>query len=129
MKNIQTLLLKFILISGSLTPVFSFASEKDEIWSYVFLIPIYFILAAQALLVLLAMLMKQFKKKQHVLLSISIAAIMMLIGLGISFYLQPLDKLWSLFQYYGIIGIIVFALPVIQFTVLQKAESDSTKIE
>jgi uncharacterized membrane protein len=129
MKNIQTLLLKLILVSGLLAPAICFASEKDEIWSYVFLIPVYFILAAQSLIVILALLMKQFNKKQNVVLSASVAGIFMSLGLGLTLYLQSADKLWTLLQFFAVIGAIVFVSPVIQFTLLNKSGNNPEENE
>ena len=120
--NFLTLIL--ILVSPSVL-----ASETEDIWLYVFLIPIYFVLIALCLLVLFALLMKHFKTKKTVFLPFVMAGIFMLLGLGITYYLEPVEKLWPLLLHFSLIGIIVFTLPFIQYTLLKKTNNIPSESE
>ena len=128
MKKFQTHHLNFFLILSLISSSVFASSETENIWLYVFLIPVYFVLALQCLLVLLALLMKHFKTKQSVLLSVIIAGIFMLLGLGFTYYYEPLEKLWTLLLYFSLLGIVVFILPFIQFKLLNKSKNSPDEI-
>jgi hypothetical protein len=123
MKKFRTHLLNILLILSciSVSPELFAMSDEKEIWSFVFLIPIYFILILQSLLVLLALIMKQFKSKKLLLTTSSIASIVITIGIIVAFYFEPIIKLTSHLLYYFLIGIIVIALPIVQFKLLSKS--------
>jgi len=123
MKKFQIHHLKLFLILSFISSTVLASSETENIWLYVFLIPVYFVLAAQALLVLLAMLMKHFKTKQLVLISIIAAIIFMSLGLGVTYYHESTEKLLEVLLHFSLIGVIVFFLPVIQYKLLSQSES------
>ncbi len=118
----------FLILSFISTSVFASAGTEN-IWLLVFLIPVYLVLVLQTLLVLFALLMKQFKTKQSVLMSVIIAGILMLLGLGLTYYHEPLEKLWTPILYFSLIGIVVFILPFIQFKFLNKSNIGSNENE
>jgi uncharacterized membrane protein len=126
MKSSQILLLKshIILVCSLISPVV-FAAETDEIWLYVFLIPIYFILALQSLLVLFMLLMKQFNSKNSILVTMIPAGLLMVTGILITFYFQTINELWDLLLLYIVFGLFVFVLPFIQYKVLNKSHENS----
>ena len=105
------------------------AAETETIWLFVFLIPIYFVLIAVSLLVLFALLMKHFKTQKTVLLPAIIAGIFMILGIGITYYFEPVEKLWPLFLHFSLIGIVVFILPNIQYKLLDKPNNSTDEIE
>jgi predicted neutral ceramidase superfamily lipid hydrolase len=123
MKKSQTLHLKFFLFLSCLLispALFAESNDVEGIWLYVILIPIYFVLALQCLLVLLALLMKHFKTKQSVFLSIIIASVVMLIGISVTYYHESMDKLLTLLLHFSLISIFVFLLPFIQYQFLKR---------
>jgi uncharacterized membrane protein len=125
MKNFQTPLLKFtLLLSGLFVSSSLFAaSTQEEIWSYVFLIPIYFVLILQSLLVLLALTMKQFKSKKLLLTTAGIGSTMITLGIATAYYFVPIDKLGTHLLYYFLLGLVVLILPLIQYKLLNKSEN------
>jgi hypothetical protein len=123
MKNIQTHHLSLFLLIYLTSPLVFASSETENIWLYVFLIPVYFVLGAQALLVLLATVMKQFKTKQLVLLSVIIASILMIVGLSLTYYHDTMEKLQEVLLHFSVLGVIVFIFPIIQFKLLSKSEN------
>lgn len=125
MKKFQTHLHKlFLLLSTSLITGTVFASaESENIWLYITLIPVYLVLILQTLIVLLASVMKQFKTKQPVLISVSVAAISMIIGIVATAYYETLENLWLLLKYFIPIAAIVFILPIVQFKLLNNSEN------
>ena len=124
MRKSQTHLLKFVLTLSCIlvSPTLFAVSDEEEIWSFVFLIPIYFILILQSLLVLLALIMKQFKSKKLLLTTSGIASVVITIGIIVAFYFEAMIKLGSHLLYYFLIGIIVIVLPIVQFKLLSKSE-------
>jgi len=127
MKNFQILHLNLILVLSFISSTVFASTEAENIWLYVFLIPVYFVLAAQALLVLLAMLMKNFKTKQLVFMSIIAAIIFMTLGLGVTYYHETTEKLLEVLLHFSVIGIIVFILPVIQYKLLSHPKNITEK--
>lgn len=125
MKKYPTLRPSLFLILGGLliSPTLFAATATEEIWTYVFLIPIYFVLILQCLLVLFALLMKHFKTKQSLLITSLFASVIMLLGAGITLYFEPLDKLWTLLLHYALMAIVVFVLPVVQFKLLSQSKN------
>ncbi len=117
----------FLILSLISTSVFA-SAESENIWLYVFLIPVYFVLGLQALLVILATVMKQFKTKQLVLMSVIIAALLMFLGLGLTYYHDTIEKLQEVLLHFSIIGMIVFIFPIIQFKLLRKSENSPDEI-
>ncbi len=124
MKKYQTHLLKFVLILSCIfaSPTLFAISDEEKIWAYVFLIPVYFILILQSLLVLFALLMKQFKSKKLLLTSSAVAGTVLTIGIATAFYFEAFIKLGSHLLYYFLIGMIVIVLPIVQFKLLSKSE-------
>ncbi|MBL1142824.1 MAG: hypothetical protein D8M62_12335 [Proteobacteria bacterium] len=131
MKKYQILLPNiFLILTTSSIPIFAFASaESENIWLYITLIPVYLILILQTLIVLLASLMKQFKMKKPVLISVIVASIAMLIGTVATCIYETLENTWLLLKYFIPIGAIVFILPVVQFKLLNKAEKNADEID
>jgi hypothetical protein len=125
MKKFQTHLHKFfLLVSGLLVspPLFA-VTEAEAIWSYVFLIPLYFILILQSLLIVLALIMKQFKQKKLLLTSTYIGSIVIVLGLAVAIYFQSLINLGLHLLYFAALTIVVLVLPTIQYKLLKKDES------
>lgn len=121
MKKSQTLLLSFniSLSSGLISPA-ALASDSDAIWLYVYLIPVYFILALQSLLGLFMLAMKQFNSRKSILITMIPASLLMLIGILIMLYFQSLNELWGLLSIYLIFGLFIFVLPSSQYLILNK---------
>ena len=130
MKKFRTLHLKTYLLLNCLliSPALLAASiEEEQIWLYVILIPVYFVLVLQCLLVLFALLMKHFKTKQSVLLSMVIAGLVMLIGIFVTYYHEPVAKLWTLLLHFSLISVFVFILPFIQYHYLSKTKASTAE--
>jgi hypothetical protein len=125
MKKFQTHLHKFfLLLSGLLvSPTLLAVTEAEAIWSYVFLMPLYFILILQSLLIVLALIMKQFKQKKLYLLNTYIGSIVIILGLAVAIYFQSLINLGMHLLYFIALAIIVLVLPTIQHKLLNKDES------
>jgi|TARA_B110000238_G_C16054364_1_gene407545 hypothetical protein len=121
MKKSQILLLSFniSLSSGLISPA-ALASDSDAIWLYVYLIPVYFILALQSLLGLFMLAMKQFNSRKSILITMIPASLLMLIGILIMLYFQSLNELWGLLSIYLIFGLFIFVLPSSQYLILNK---------
>ena len=69
MKKFQILLLSInISLSFSLISSAAVASDSEAIWLYVYLIPVYFMLALQSLLGLFMLAMKQFNSRKSILM-------------------------------------------------------------
>jgi hypothetical protein len=96
------------------------ASDSDAIWLYVYLIPVYFILALQSLLGLFMLAMKQFNSRKSILITMIPASLLMLIGILIMLYFQSLNELWGLLSIYLIFGLFIFVLPSSQYLILNK---------
>lgn len=121
MKKSQILLLNiYITLSCGLTSPTAFASESEEIWLYVFLIPVYFVLALQSLLGLFMLAMKQFNSRKSILVTMIPASLLMIIGILITLYFQSINELWGLLSIYLLFGLFIFVLPPIQYVVLNK---------
>tara|TARA_R110002072_G_scaffold74374_1_gene176197 strand:+ start:304 stop:714 length:411 start_codon:yes stop_codon:yes gene_type:complete len=121
MKKSQTLLLNFYLaLSCVLLSPSAFASETEEIWLYVFLIPVYFVLALQSLLGLFMLAMKQFNSRKSILVLIIPAVLLMIIGILITLYFQSPNELWGLLSIYLVFTPFIFVLPPIQYRILNK---------
>ena len=121
MKKSQTLLLSFnISLSSGLISSSALASDSEAIWLYVYLIPVYFILALQSLLGLFMLAMKQFNSRKSILITMIPASLLMLIGILIMLYLQSLNELWGLLSIYLIFGLFIFVLPSSQYLILNK---------
>ena len=126
MKKFQILLLNiYISLSCSLASPAAFASEAEEIWLYVFSIPIYFILALQCLLALFMSLMKQFNSKKSLLLTMIPACLLMLIGIFITLYFQSINELRDLLLIYLCFALFIFVLPPIQYVILNRPSENS----
>ena len=121
MKKSQILLLSFniSLSSGLISPA-ALASDSDAIWLYVYLIPVYFILALQSLLGLFMLAMKQFNSRKSILITMIPASLLMLIGILIMLYFQPSNELGRLLSIYLIFGLFIFVLPSSQYLILNK---------
>jgi hypothetical protein len=121
MKKSQILLLSFniSLSSGLISPA-ALASDSDAIWLYVYLIPVYFILALQSLLGLFMLAMKQFNSRKSILITMIPASLLMLIGILIMLYFQSLNELWGLLSIYLIFGLFIFVLQSSQYLILNK---------
>ena len=102
MKKSQILLLSFniSLSSGLISPA-ALASDSDAIWLYVYLIPVYFILALQSLLGLFMLAMKQFNSRKSILITMIPASLLMLIGILIMLYFQSLNDQKYLLDHHG----------------------------
>tara|TARA_R110000782_G_scaffold65058_20_gene132524 strand:- start:1000 stop:1410 length:411 start_codon:yes stop_codon:yes gene_type:complete len=121
MKKSQTLLLNFhITLSCGLISPLAFASEAEGIWLYVFLIPVYFVLALQSLLGLFMLAMKQFNSRKSILVMIIPAILLMITGILITLYFQSLNELWGLLSIYFVFALFIFVLPPIQYRILNK---------
>ncbi len=121
MKKSQTLLLSFnISLSSGLISSTALASDSEAIWLYVYLIPVYFILALQSLLGLFMLAMKQFNSRKSILITMIPASLLMLIGILIMLYFQSLNELWGLLSIYLIFGLFIFVLPSSQYLILNK---------
>ena len=127
MRNIRIHLLKILGISFIIFPSVALAAETEEIWFYVFLIPIYFVLATITLLVIFALLMKNFKTRKAATLPAIAAALVMVIGIGVTYYLEPVEKLWPLLLHFSLMGAIVFILPFVQYMLLKKSLNNSSE--
>ncbi len=127
MQKFQTRHLKlFSILTASLIPVSVFASaESENIWLYITLIPVYLVLILQTLIVSLASVMKQFKAKQPVQISVVVAVISMVIGLIATCYYETLENVWFLLKYFIPIGAIVIVLPIVQYKLLNKLENSA----
>lgn len=126
MKKSQILLHNFyISLSCGLISPAAFASETEEIWLYVFLIPVYFVLALQSLLGLFMLAMKQFNSRKSILVTMIPASLLMIIGILITLYFQSLNELWGLLSIYLIFGLFIFVLPPIQYVILNKPSENS----
>ncbi|MFT5395026.1 MAG: hypothetical protein ACI85N_000205 [Gammaproteobacteria bacterium] len=126
MKKSQILLLNIVMtLSCGLTSPMAFASETEEIWLYVFLIPVYFVLALQSLLGLFMLAMKQFNSRKSILVTMIPASLLMIIGILITLYFQSINELWGLLSIYLLFGLFIFVLPPIQYVVLNKASKNS----
>ena len=126
MKKFQTLLLKLYLslCTGLISPA-AFASESEEIWLYVYLIPVYFVLALQSLLGLFMLAMKQFNSRKSILVTMIPASLLMIIGILITLYFQSLNELWGLLSIYLVFALFIFVLPPIQYVILNKPSNNS----
>ena len=121
MKKFQTLLLSInISLSSSLISSTAVASDSEAIWLYVYLIPVYFMLALQSLLGLFMLAMKQFNSRKSILITMIPASLLMLIGILIMLYFQPSNELGRLLSIYLIFGLFIFVLPSIQYVILNK---------
>jgi len=121
MKKFQILLLSInISLSFSLISSAAVASDSEAIWLYVYLIPVYFMLALQSLLGLFMLAMKQFNSRKSILITMTPASLLMLIGILIMLYFQSLNELWRLLTIYLIFGFFIFVLPSIQYVILNK---------
>ena len=121
MKKSQTLLLSFnISLSSGLISSTALASDSEAIWLYVYLIPVYFMLALQSLLGLFMLAMKQFNSRKSILITMIPASLLMLIGILIMLYFQPSNELGRLLSIYLIFGLFIFVLPSIQYVILNK---------
>jgi hypothetical protein len=126
MKKFQILLLNFyISLSCGLISPAVFAAESEEIWLYVFSIPIYFILALQSLLALFMSLMKQFDSKKSLLVTMIPACLLMVIGIIITLYFQSINELRDLLLIYLFFGLFIFVLPPIQYAILNRPSKNS----
>ena len=126
MKKPQTLLLNlYITLSCGLISPAAFASEAEGIWLYVFLIPVYFVLALQSLLGLFMLAMKQFNSRKSILVTMSPASLLMIIGILITLYFQSVNELWGLLSIYLLFGLFIFVLPSIQYVILNKSSENS----
>jgi len=122
MKKSQTLLLNIVIsLSVALISPTVFASEAEEIWLYVFLIPVYFVLALQSLLVLFMLVMKQFNSMKSILVTMIPASLLMIIGILITLYFQSANEVWELLLLYLLFGLFIFVLPPIQYGILNKS--------
>ena len=126
MKKPQTLLHNFyITLSCGLISPAVFASETEAIWLYVFLIPVYFVLALQSLLGLFMLAMKQFNSRKSLLVTTIPASLLMIIGILITLYFQSFNELWGLLSIYLVFGLFIFVLPPIQYVILNKPSEHS----
>ena len=126
MKKIQILLLNlYISLSCVLTSPAAFASEAEEIWLYVFLFPVYFVLALQSLLGLFMLSMKQFNSRKSILVTIIPASLLMIIGILITLYFQSINQLQDLLLIYLLFGLFIFVLPSIQYVILNNSSKRS----
>ncbi len=108
------------LICGLISPA-AFASEAEEIWLYVFLIPVYFVLALQSLLGLFMLIMKQFNSRKSLLVSMIPAFLLMIVGVLITFYFQSINEIRDLLLIYLLFSLFIFVFPSIQYVVLNKS--------
>ena len=131
MKKFQTRLRKSVLPLSCLlvSPTLFAASVEEEIWSYVFLIPIYFVLILQSLLVFFALVMKQFKSKKLLLTSVGIGSVMITIGIAVAFYFESIIKLNEHLLYYFSLGFVVLILPLIQYKIFNKPENVPDEVD
>ncbi len=126
MKKFQILLLNYyISLSCGLISPAAFASEAEEIWLYVFSLPIYFILALQSLLGLFMLAMKQFNSRKSILVTIIPASLLMITGILITLYFQSVNELWGLLSIYLLFGLFIFVLPSTQYVILNKSSKNS----
>mgnify|MGYP000181560665 CR=1 FL=1 len=126
MKKFQILLLNYyISLSCGLISPAAFASEAEEIWLYVFSLPIYFILALQSLLGLFMLAMKQFNSRKSILVTIIPASLLMITGILITLYFQSVNELWGLLSIYLFFGLFIFVLPSTQYVILNKSSKNS----
>ena len=126
MKKFQILLLNYyISLSCALISPAAFASEAEEIWLYVFSLPIYFILALQSLLGLFMLAMKQFNSRKSILVTIIPASLLMITGILITLYFQSVNELWGLLSIYLLFGLFIFVLPSTQYVILNKSSKNS----
>ncbi len=126
MKKHQILLLNIVItLSCGLVSPTAFASESEEIWLYVFLIPVYFVLALQSLLGLFMVAMKQFNSRKSILVTIIPASLLMIIGIFITLYFQSSNELWGLLSIYLVFALFIFVLPPIQYVILNKPNENS----
>jgi len=108
-----------------LTSPAAFASEAEEIWLYVFLFPVYFVLALQSLLGLFMLSMKQFNSRKSILVTIIPASLLMIIGILITLYFQSINQLQDLLLIYLLFGLFIFVLPSIQYVILNNSSKRS----
>ena len=126
MKKFQTLLLNiYITLSSGLVSPAAFASDAEEIWLYVFLIPVYFVLALQSLLGLFMLAMKQFNSRKSILVTMIPASLLMIIGILITLYFQSINELPGLLLIYLLFALFIFVLPSIQYIILNKSSKNS----
>ncbi|MEM6998345.1 MAG: hypothetical protein AAF419_00725 [Pseudomonadota bacterium] len=71
--------------------------------------------------------MKNFKTKKAVALPTIAAALTMLIGIGVTCYLEPFEKLWPILLHFSLVGAIVFILPFVQYMLLKKSLNNSSE--
>lgn len=127
MKKFQIPLHKILVILSCLlvSPALFAVTEEEAIWSYVFLIPIYFILILQSLLILLALIMKQFESKKLLITSSSIGGVVIVLGIALAVNFESLIQLGTHLLYFLLLSIVVLILPTIQYKVLNKAKTFS----
>jgi len=127
MKKFPTHLHKFFLLVSFLlvSPTLFAVTEEEYIWAYVFLMPLYFILILQSLLIVIALIMKQFQSKKLFLTSTYIGSIVTTLGIAVVIYFQSLIHLGWHLLYFIALAIVVLVFPTIQYKLLNKDESSS----
>jgi len=125
MKKFQTPLHKlFLLVSGLFfSPALFAVTEAESIWAYVFLMPLYFILILQSLLIVFALIMKQFESKKLLLTSTYIGSVVIVIGIAVTLYFQSLISVGLHLLYFLGLAIVVFVFPTIQYKLLNKSKN------
>jgi hypothetical protein len=124
MKKFPTQLHKLFLLTSCLlvSPTLFAITDEEAIWSYVFLIPVYFVLILQSLLVLLALIMKQFNSRKLLITSLSIGSVIITVGLAIAFYFESIIQLGWHLLYFIALAIVTLVFPTIQYKLLNKDE-------
>ncbi len=122
MKKPQIRLHKYFLLLSCLlvSPTLFAVTEAEAIWSYVFLMPLYFILILQSLLIFLALIMKQFESKKLLLISSRIGGVVIVLGLAVALYFQSLINIGLHLLCLIVLVIVVLVFPTIQYKLLNK---------
>jgi hypothetical protein len=131
MKKSQTQRLNFFLLLSCLlvSPALFAVTEAEAIWSYVFLMPLYFILILQSLLIFLALIMKQFESKNLLLINSRIGGSVLVLGIAVAIYFQSLINIGLHLLYFISLAIVVLVFPAIQYKLLNKSKNSSDEIE
>ena len=131
MKKFQTHRLNLFLLLSCLfvSPALFAVTEAEAIWSYVFLMPLYFILILQSLLIFLALIMKQFKSRNLFLLSTRIGSVVIVLSFVVVIYFQSLINLGLNLLYIILLAIVVLLFPTIQYKLLNKSKNSSDENE
>jgi cell shape-determining protein MreC len=130
MKKFQIRLHKILLLLSCLfvSPALFAVTEAEAIWSYVFLMPLYFILILQSILILIALTMKQFKEKKLLTINNGIGSVVAVLGIAVTIFFHSLINVGLHVLYFIVLAIIVLALPTIQYKLLNKSKNSADQI-